>query len=224
MTTSARPWRRMGGMGLPSPTGGTEYQQSLRVTEPLSEMILSQHLFAEYPAEDLRDRRRAVTKERDLAKKDLQEAFYASEAPIQLKKAVEGAAEPGASAWLTTLPLEENSWNFTREEWWDLVGVRYALDTLPMPSRCGCGEIFSLNHAMNCHTGGFVYARHNRVRDLLFDILGTLFEDVKKEPHLLSLSDEEKAALVVKYGTRDLGDHPRGDISGASGHSWTSAS
>ena len=34
-----------------------------------------------------------------------------------------------------------------------------------LPSRCVCGKSFSVDHALNCPTGGFPTIRHNQLRD-----------------------------------------------------------
>ena len=35
-----------------------------------------------------------------------------------------------------------------------------------LPSHCICGSIYTVEHAMNCPSGGFPSIRHNEVRDL----------------------------------------------------------
>ena len=43
---------------------------------------------------------------------------------------------------------------------------------MKMPSHCdGNGEVFDVDHALNCPKGGLVYARHNELRDLKCSLL-----------------------------------------------------
>ena len=65
---------------------------------------------------------------------------------------------------------------------------RWALERLP--SHCVCGKHFDANHALNCPTGGFPAARHNKVRDLLASLLTEVCRDVAVEPVLQPITGE----------------------------------
>ena len=41
---------------------------------------------------------------------------------------------------------------------------------------------YTINHALNCHRGGYVIIRHNAVRDFLAEQLSTVCSDVQVEP------------------------------------------
>ena len=60
-----------------------------------------------------------------------------------VKRAIEQNREKGASSWLNVLPLRDNGFTYNRT-------------VTNLPSKCACGEIFSVNHAMNWKKGGFV--------------------------------------------------------------------
>ena len=52
-----------------------------------------------------------------------------------------------------------------------------------MPAICdGCGESFTLSHALDCRRGGLVTQCHNEVRDALGDIAALAFKEVIREP------------------------------------------
>ena len=38
-----------------------------------------------------------------------------------------------------------------------------------MPDKCACGTKFDIiiNHAVNCHLGGFINIRHNEIRNFI---------------------------------------------------------
>ena len=50
------------------------------------------------------------------------------------------------------------------------------------------GKAFDVNHASNCHLGGYIIIRHNADRDFLAGMLKTVFSDV--EPLLQELEGE----------------------------------
>ena len=59
-----------------------------------------------------------------------------------------------------------------------------------LPSSCACGKPFDVEHALNCHLGGYVNLRHNEIRDLTAGFLKEVCKDVKVEPKLQALSGE----------------------------------
>ena len=56
---------------------------------------------------------------------------------------------------------------------------------------CVCGDIFSVDHAMNCKRGGFLIQRHNELRDLEAELLSMVCKDVEVEPVLQDITREE---------------------------------
>jgi hypothetical protein len=68
--------------------------------------------------------------------------------------------------WLTTMPDRLNGTELSRDEFRDSLRLRFGLAPLDLPDRCdGCGQRFSLGHAMSCKKGGLVLLRHNDVAD-----------------------------------------------------------
>ena len=41
-----------------------------------------------------------------------------------------------------------------------------------IPSKCVCGEKYTVRHALSCKKGGFVAQRHDGVRNLLTSLIG----------------------------------------------------
>ncbi len=73
-----------------------------------------------------------------------------------------------------------------------------------LPSECPCGEPFNTTHALNCHKGGFVNARHDNVRDLEASLLKSVCNDVEIEPPLQPVLNPTnyKASANVTDGAR----------------------
>ena len=59
-----------------------------------------------------------------------------------------------------------------------------------LPSRCVCGQIFNLDHALSCKKGGFITLRHNELRDFKANQLSEVSQDVRLEPRLKLLTGE----------------------------------
>ena len=92
--------------------------------------------------------------------------------PEKTKRAVNLAAEKGASSWLTVIPVKEMDLNLNKREFKDAVHLRYDWQINDVPKVCICGEPFIVDHAMICNRGrgggggGFIIQRHNELRDL----------------------------------------------------------
>ena len=59
-----------------------------------------------------------------------------------------------------------------------------------MPSRCVCGENFSVEHALSYPCGGLPSIRHNDIRDLTAKLLTEVCSNVSIEPALQPLTGE----------------------------------
>ena len=56
----------------------------------------------------------------------------------------------------------------------DAVCLRYGLVCLApphLPMECICGSSFTVDHAMNCKRGGFIFLCHNELHDITAELL-----------------------------------------------------
>ena len=97
---------------------------------------------------------------------------------------LEQLSEPGASSWLGALPLQDQDFNLTKGEFQDALALRYQRQVKNLPSKCPCGQTYTVTHALNCHLGGFVNARHDHIRNMECNLLKSVVQDVECEPLL----------------------------------------
>ena len=184
--------KRLGGLriSIPSRAAADELQSSLLVTSTLRDHILSQD--PQY-GPDIISKQLELKKsvrERNHAK-SLAEANQISETlPNQLQSALDLAKEKGASTWLTALPLAEHGFTLHKGAFRDALALRYGWTPADMPSKCACGNNFSMEHAMSCAKGGFPSIRHNEIRDLTASLLTEVCHDVCTEPELQPVISE----------------------------------
>ena len=113
----------------------------------------------------------------------------------------------GASSWLTMLPLKSENFLLNKREFFDALSLRYRLTPKYLPSLSPCGNRFDVDHAMSCMKRGFIYKRHDDVRDLLANLLKEVCHDVEVEPHLQTLTGE------LLNGGANSSDEARLDVS-----------
>ena len=121
---------------------------------------------------------------------------------------LEASCEKGASNWLSCLPLKAEGFSLNKQEFQDSICIRYGWPLKHLPSRCPCGNEFTIHHAMSCKLGGFVHYRHNEVRDVTGTLLKEVCTDVSIEPMLIPLTGEK-----MKYKTANTANDARLDIS-----------
>ena len=121
-----------------------------------------------------------------------------------LQRSMELAQEKGASTWLTALPIEEHGFALHKAAFKDSLSLRYGWPLQNSPSHCSCGQPFSVEHALNCKTGGFPTVRHNKVRDITATLLTEVCHGVTIEPYLQPLSGESLAhrSAITEDGAR----------------------
>ena len=124
-----------------------------------------------------------------------------------LQRSMVLAQEKGASSWLTTLPIEEFGFALHKGVFQDALALRYNWQPQRVPSTCGCGAKFSVEHALSCPKGGFPSIRHNEIRDLTANLLTQVCSDVCIEPVLQPMSGE-----VLSSATSNTQDGARLDI------------
>ena len=183
---------RLGGMGLVSPVDmcDHEHDYSRQATHVLTEAILAQQ--KELPA-DLDTRSKEVKSDIHNQRRNHQSNVLEdirARMSVDQQRANDICCETGASSWLTTLPLEDKGFALTKREFWDAVSLRYGWPIRRLPSKCACGAVFDVTHALSCKKGGFVTQRHNELRDMTADLLAEVCPDVSIEPHLEELTGE----------------------------------
>ena len=175
-----------GGLGIrvPSKVAESELLASQKVTSTLIDHIISQD--NEYGYGIVNDQMQAKSKIRqENQKRDQDEAqrIY-TQLPDRLQKAVTLSREKGASTWLTTLPLTEHGFTLHKSAFHDALALRYGWVPAHLPSKCACGNNFSVEHALSCARGGFPTIRHNEIRDLTASLLTEVCTEVCTEPDL----------------------------------------
>ena len=76
-----------------------------------------------------------------------------------------------------------------------------------LPSKCVCGEKYTVCHALSCKKGGFVAQRHDGVRNLLTSLIGKVCTNVEVEPQLQPLDNERfnfRSAVTSLEASLDL--------------------
>ena len=67
-----------------------------------------------------------------------------------------------------------------------------------LPSTCACSKPFNMDHSLTCPKGGFVYQRHNELRDTLANMVQEVCKDVKVEPDLEPITGEQLNAGAIR--------------------------
>ena len=124
--------------------------------------------------------------------------------PADLQRILSYATETGASSWLTALPVEEHGFALHKGAFRDAICLRYGWHPSGLPSLCACSKNFTVEHAMNCPTGGFPTIRHNELRDFTASLLSEVCHNVSVEPQLQPLTGETfpLASANVEDGAR----------------------
>ena len=82
--------------------------------------------------------------------------------------------EKGASIWLSTLPLKENGYSLSKQEFWDLMKIRYRSPLSRLPNMCSCGAKYDLQQSLSYKKSGFVSLRHNHLRNKMYELSPSL--------------------------------------------------
>ena len=173
-----------GGLGLRvvSKISDQSYDASRKITKPLVSQITAQSQELPCPAEVAEAKSNCATILN--ASEKQRRTDIVSKQTTELARTLNQLAEPGASSWLAAKPLKEEGFNLTRSEFKDAIRLRYDMTLQNLPSKCPCEKKFDVNHAMNCHRGGFVNARHDSIRNFEAHMLKKVCNDVQIEPPL----------------------------------------
>ena len=120
------------------------------------------------------------------------------------------ASKKGASAWLTTLPIEEHGFALHKGAFRDALALCYGWPIRFRAEKCLCGAKFEPDHQMICRQGGYVSLRHNELRDLTASLMRKVCSDVSTEPMLQQVSGEHLPRSANKEDGARLDVRARG--------------
>ena len=182
---------KYGGSGIPNIVEGAdfEYEMSKTLSAPLAALIViqSQNRLPEEPTS--MELKNSIIRQRETRLKQQVETTDEKLSP-EMIKTITQAWDKGASNWLNVLPLEEEGYVFTKEEFWDLLASRYSQPIQGLPSFCPCGQMFNTVHATECKEGGLVHSRHDEIVNLEAALLSKVYKYIMIEPSLQLLTWE----------------------------------
>jgi len=201
---------RMGGLGLcdPSAVAGFEFNSSLKVASSLIQEIIEQRTHFRVTVVDSQKHAKADIISSRLQRLASKQSELTPLLPANLRRIVSLSSEKGASSWLSVLPIEEHGFALHKGAFRDALCLRYGWLPSGLPARCVCGQSFTVDHAMNCATGGFPTLRHNELRDFTAAAMSEVCHNVAIEPVLQPLSGE-----AFHYATANVEDEARLDVS-----------
>lgn len=200
---------RLGGLGIldPSLQCDEEFKASSRITSPLQRLMDQRS--GEYTYQTYVDQMAAKSDIRSERGQKMKEnaAILRDELSPAQTKAMELASQPGASSWLTTLPLKEHGFCLHKGAFADTLALRYGWVPTKAPTHCACGATFAVEHLLSCPRGGFPSLRHNEIRDLTATLLTEVCNNVQVEPELQEISTE-----TLSGQTANITDGARLDV------------
>ena len=91
---------------------------------------------------------------------------------------------------MSTLPLKDEGYCLNKQEFWDLVKLRYGWPLSRLPTQCICRAQYDMQHSLSCKRIGFITFKRNHIRNLNAELLSQVTKNVKIEPVLQSLTGE----------------------------------
>ena len=165
------------------------YTSSKKITEPLMNSIISQSTELPNIADETNAKTTTIAQQKIQGKRRTED--IKNRQTPELRRSLDQVSEPGASSWLGALPIETQGFNLNKGELQDALCLRYGMPLKNLPSKCPCGAPFNPTHAMNCHKGGFVNVRHDKIRNMECKLLATICHDVQQEPPLQVVENKQ---------------------------------
>ena len=196
---------RMAGLGINDPVSQAplQYQCSKLATKHLTDVLkdgskldLQVHLFS----------CKEVTKLKEANEQQLREEteILLEKFPKDRQRTIKRKLDNKCSGWLTVLPREDTFFELSADEFRDALALRYGRTPCHLPAFCDAdGEVFDVNHALNCPRGGLVYGRHNETRDLncnLLELAG--LKNIISEPVVIDSDINGENGLRADWAVR----------------------
>ena len=198
---------RYGGLGIcnPAEAAELEYEASKNITAVIQQAIKNQADDFENVNQDEMKKEKLKTKQLKKSKNEekLNSIVTSTDISPFLIRSLELASEKGASSWLVTAPNQQHGFFLNRQEFQDAMCLRYGWEIKGVPKVCACGKQNSIDHALTCKRGGYVIMRHNSLRDTEASLLREACHDVRLEPELIPLQQDEDMMMASSTATQD---------------------
>ena len=124
---------KLGGLGIPifETLSNFEFENSLKLTERLRENIIQQERRFDIDVKKINEIKNKIKVKRMERFKSLLTNLRESMPPEQIRLN-DINCEIGASSWLTFLPLKEEGYRLNKQEFWDLLHIRYGKYGFPI--------------------------------------------------------------------------------------------
>ncbi|CAM9595743.1 unnamed protein product [Heterosigma akashiwo] len=184
---------KKGGLGVRSPTETAEdvFQLSVVGSAVLVAAMKEGTMVAEEDHDDQLRRVRREMKDRWGREEDESTERLVAGLPKRARRALERVLrKENVSGWLTVGPSREMGFDLPAQMFRDRLNMRHGQGLQGLPAVCdGCGEPFSLEHALCCKKGGLVKKGHDHLVDESCHLASLAYgAGVKKEPFLRDAS------------------------------------
>ena len=197
---------RYGGLAIRNPCSmaDEEYAASIAVTAELSSLLRRQEMdTSKLDKSKVKEAKKKLKAEKEAR---LKAEYIEIHNLLDQKKQrlLEGAREKGASLWLSTLPLKRLGYTLNKQQFVDAVCWRYGWKLKDTPKSCVCGKNNSMDHILTCANGGYAILRHNAIRNAEAEFLSRVCKDVRIEPELLPVGNNEVRGNVAANARLDV--------------------
>ena len=188
----------------PVETAEREFRSSVYITQDLAKVIIDQNTdFNNYNEEDAIKKIKIVKQKKEEQLK-IKCTELLGEMDGKEKRLIELAQEKGAGAWLSASPIKSLGFVLNKQEFRDSICMRYGWNIPDTPAYCQCGKKNDLDHTLICSKGGYVYMRHNGIRDLEGELMKEVCRDVKIEPQLQPIGERELSGITEDKARLDV--------------------
>ena len=106
---------RLGGLGIPNPvtSADQEYNNSLKVTSPLAEKIITQDQWNNVDGQKIKEIKSKIPKERFITQENWLKEILPNFSD-QMKRKLTMTQETGASNWLSALPIRAKGFSINK--------------------------------------------------------------------------------------------------------------
>jgi hypothetical protein len=203
---------RLAGLGIPDPgkRASANYEESKSVTKMIAQSLLTSTDLevGTYLAQAATISRTNRWQREGMAENALE--TYLETVDAATKRRANRSKECGA--WLTAMPSKLNGTELSALEFRDALRMRFGMKPNNLPERCdGCGDPFSVDHAMSCRKGGLVIHRHDDVAGEWHQLCASALSPTKVSDEPLIPQSQVQA---VVNGVQRMIDPPdkRGDV------------